>query len=260
MRKILNFFRKLLTRLFLDPDIAYQRVKHNIWKENNAFRWAAAYSIKNQIIGDYLEFGVWKGNSFVEMYSQINEYSNVFYNKEKFISQGIENPYNQMRFHAFDSFEGLPDTANKNNPLQYYKGNYKGTETYFMNRLQDLGIDTERVTVTKGWFDKTLNEQTAKEIKLHKISIAYIDCDIYEGALTALKFMAKYLQPGTVLIFDDWFRNRGEPTQGVQGAVLDWLSQNKQISLQYYYSCDTRTVLFIVLFDQKIDLSSIHPL
>ena len=101
---------------------------------------------------------------------------------------------------------------------------------------------------------------TAEKIKLSKISIAYIDCDIYEGALTALNFISKYLQPGTVLIFDDWFRNRGEPTHGVQGAVLDWLSENKQISLQHFYSCDTRTVLFIVQFDQKIDLSSIHPL
>ena len=94
-------------------------------------------------------------------------------------------------------------------------------------------------------------------LNLSKISIVYIDCDIYEGALSALNFVTDYLQAGTVLILDDWFRNRGEPTQGVQGAVLKWLSENKNISLQHYHSCDTRTALFIIQMNQNVDLSSI---
>lgn len=256
--KLIKPLRILLTRLFLDPDIVFQKIKRKSWQENNAFRWAAAYAVKNQIIGDYLEFGVWKGDSFIEMYNQISDYSNMFYKEDKMILRGINNQFNKIRFHAFDSFEGLPETSNKNNPLQYFKGNYNSEENYFKNRLFDEGIDTERVTITKGWFNETLNDETAQKINLSKISIVYIDCDIYEGALSALNFVTDYLQAGTVLILDDWFRNRGEPTQGVQGAVLKWLSENKNISLQHYYSCDTRTVLFIVQIDQNVDLSPIN--
>jgi hypothetical protein len=253
-----NFMRKIITRIILDPDVAFERIKKRSWQENNAFRWAAAYAIKNQIIGDYLEFGVWRGNSFIEMYNQIQDYSKKFYDKKKMESYGLTNQFNRMKFHAFDSFEGLPETENKNNPVQYFKGNYSSCENFFKKRIIDEGLDNKRVTVTKGWFNETLNDETAQKINLSKISIVYIDCDLYEGALSSLNFITSYLQRGTILIFDDWFRNMGDPTKGVQGSVIKWLSQNKHITLQHYYSCDTRTILCIVQLNQNIDLSSIN--
>ena len=111
-----------------------------------------------------------------------------------------------------------------------------------------------RVTITKGWFNETLTKETAKELKLKEVAISYIDCDLYEPALDALNFITPFIKTGTILVFDDWFRNKGNVNEGVQGAVLRWLRENENIFLQHYYSCDTRTALFIVQMDgEKID-------
>ena len=107
------------------------------------------------------------------------------------------------------------------------------------------------MTITPGWFSETLSEETARSLALTKICAVYIDCDLREPAADALDFITPYIQSGTVLILDDWFRNRGSMKEGVQGAVLEWLSKNPTIALQHFYSCDTRTALFIVQMGEQ---------
>tara|TARA_B100002052_G_scaffold58743_1_gene51749 strand:- start:24003 stop:24803 length:801 start_codon:yes stop_codon:yes gene_type:complete len=252
IKNLLKPIRFLFTRLFIDPNALNKHINRRIWHETNAFRWAAAYLVKNQIEGDYLEFGVWKGNSFIEAYNQIEDYSEMFFSPESTVGKsGIEtkNMFKEMRFHAFDSFEGLSASTSGNEPLQYFEGNYKAEESVFLERLNDANLDLTRITTTKGWFNESLTDEAAKKIHLSKVAIAYIDCDLYEPALDSLNFITPYIKTGTILIFDDWFRNKGNPHEGVQGAVLDWLEVNQHIYLQHFYSCDTRTTLFIVQFD-----------
>ena len=64
IKKLLAPFRKFITKLIIDPSVLNSHINRRIWHETNAFRWASGYLVKNQISGDYLEFGVWKGNSF----------------------------------------------------------------------------------------------------------------------------------------------------------------------------------------------------
>ncbi len=255
MKKLRNFIksvikplRKILTYLIVEPSVLNSHIAKQVWHETNAFRWAAAYAVKNQIEGDYLEFGVWKGNGFIEAYRQITQYSKRFY-EVGVKSTGHKNIFKDMRFHAFDSFEGLPETKNVSNPIQYFAGNYSASEEIFWDRISKAGLDTSRVTTTKGWFENSLNDETAERLHLQKIAIVYVDCDVYESTVDVLNFIQPFLSTGSVLIFDDWFRNKGISTEGVQGAVLDWLEKNQNISLQHYYNCDTRTALFIVKID-----------
>ena len=144
-----------------------------------------------------------------------------------------------MRFHAFDSFEGLPETNNPENPIQYYPGAYQSTEELFKQRLRAGGVEMDRVTITPGWFNESLTALTAERLELTKIAIAYIDCDVYESTVDVLNFVTPHLATGSVLICDDWFRNRGIATAGVQGAVTEWLSNNSQLSLQHFHNADT---------------------
>ena len=51
--------------------------------------------------------------------------------------------------------------------------------------------------------------------------------------------------------------NSGITSTGVQGAVLEWLERNSNIKLQHFYNSDTRTALFIVKIDPKINVSNI---
>ena len=249
LKFILTPLRKLFTKLFIDTSLLDSYVNERIWHETNAFRWAAAYIVKNQISGDYLEFGVWKGNSFIEAYQQIESYSEMFYAPNSTLGKSgmdVENIFKKIRYHAFDSFEGLSASPSGDQPLQYFEGNYKAEEELFIDKLTEAKLDLTRVTTTKGWFSESLNSKTAEELSLMEVAIAYIDCDLYDPALDALNFITPFIKQGTILIFDDWFRNKGNPYQGVQGAVLKWLENNKEFFLQHYYSCDTRTTLFIV--------------
>ncbi len=246
--------RKIFTKLFIEPSVLDSHINRRIWHETNAFRWASAYIVKNQISGDYLEFGVWKGNSFIESYNQIEEYSRMFYAPDSTLGKGdkdLTNMFDEMRFHAFDSFEGLSSSSNSNEPVQYFKGNYKAEESLFRKRLEEAQIDMSRVTITKGWFNETLIKETSKKLSLKEVAISYIDCDLHEPALDALNFITPFIKTGTVLIFDDWFRNKGNVNEGVQGAVLRWLRENENIFLQHFYSSDTRTTLFIVQMDAE---------
>ena len=96
-----------------------------------------------------------------------------------------------------------------------------------------------------------MNKETSKKLSLKEVAISYIDCDLHEPALDALNFITPFIKTGTVLIFDDWFRNKGNVNEGVQGAVLRWLRENENIFLQHFYSSDTRTTLFIVQMDAE---------
>jgi len=237
----------MFTKLFFDLDTIRPQLKKIYWEESNAFKWASSYIIKNQIDGDYLEFGVWKGNSFIEMYRQIKINSEIFYqnNKNKNI-EDLNNIFNEMKFHAFDSFDGLPETSS-HKPIQYFAGNYCADEQVFINNIKKNGVDISKTTITKGWFKESLTDECVDKINLKKIAIAYIDCDLFDSTTPVLKFITPFINTGTVLIFDDWFRNGGYKKRGVQGAVLDWLDKNNDITLQHYYNSDTRTAIFIVI-------------
>jgi len=241
----------IFTKLFFDFDTIKPYLKNVYWEENNAFKWASAYIVKNQIKGDYLEFGVWKGNSFIEMHKQIKFNSETFYiNNQKKKINNLINIYENMKFHAFDSFEGLPE-SNYTKPIQYFAGNYAADEKTFLKNINNHGVDLEKVTVTKGWFDKSLDMNCAKNIQLKEIAVAYIDCDLFESTIPVLNFITPFIKTGTILIFDDWFRNGGDNTNGVQGAVLHWLEKNDGIVLQHFHNSDTRTATFIVRKNNK---------
>tara|TARA_B100001093_G_scaffold518619_1_gene604136 strand:- start:1019 stop:1819 length:801 start_codon:yes stop_codon:yes gene_type:complete len=264
MKEVVSFIksfvrpiRKILTKVIIEPSVLYPHISKQLWHETNAFRWAAAYVVKNQIEGDYLEFGVYKGTSFIETYNQISDYSNAFYQGGA-KSTGKENIFMNMKFHAFDSFEGLPETKNTSNPIQYFPGAYSASEKLFRDRISAAGLDMSKVTITNGWFNESLNNETASRLMLDKIAIAYIDCDIYESSVDVLEFISPYLRTGSVLVFDDWFRNKGISSNGVQGAVLEWLEKNSNITLQHFYNSDTRTAVFIVKIDNEIKVSNIE--
>lgn len=243
----------LFTKLFFDIEAIKLHLKKVYWEESNAFKWASSYVVKNQIKGDYLEFGVWKGNSFIEMFRQIKVNSESFY-QIGIKSKNLENIFDEMKFHAFDSFEGLPDSST-DKPIQYFSGNYSADQKLFLDNISKGGVDLNRVTITKGWFNESLNSKCAEKIELKEIAIAYIDCDLFESTVHVLNFITPFIKTGTVLIFDDWFRNAGIKKNGVQGAVLNWLDKNSDITLQHYHSSDTRTATFIT---RKNDTKTMH--
>jgi O-methyltransferase len=167
--------------------------------------------------GDYLEFGVYRGRSFIYAYKQA-QLCNL-----------------NMHFYAFDSFEGLPEVTGHDKEFSgLCRGDYSCDEESFKQALAEHNVDLNAVTVVPGFYDETLNEKTKRQLNLKRAAIVWIDCDIYESTKPVLDFITDYLTTGSLIAFDDWFLFGADPNAGEMRAAREWLDKNKHIRLVEY--------------------------
>jgi len=139
----------------------------------------------------YLEFGVYKGDSF------------------KF---WLENNYNlDSLFFGFDTFSGLPEEWG-----HIPKGHFdtKGVVPIF---------EDERYIFFPGLFQNTVPVFVNSNNELLKKKIVVnLDADLYSSTLYVLTTIKKFLKPGDVLIFDEFFSIVNASTEF--RAFLDFIS------------------------------------
>ncbi len=138
-------------------------------------------------LGDYLEFGVCFGLSMACMHRVVQRH-------------GIE----QMRLFGFDSFEGLPDAARTDDGGYWAPRMFKSDITMTRRFLTRAGIDWSRVTLVKGWFSDTLNDDVIARFCLRKASVIMVDSDMYLSARQALEFCRPLIGERAIIVFDDW--------------------------------------------------------
>lgn len=199
-------------------------------RSDTIIRKAALMASSECMDGDYLEFGVYQGASFIEAYHSLREaYAWRFTDSERIHSethrQEVRQAWERMRFFAFDSFEGLPvpmgiDRQTRN----FEKGKYACAEDVFRANLKTSGVDLGRLVTVPGFFDQTCKAETARRHNLGKACVVHIDCDLYDSTRVVLDFIRPLIQDGTILIFDDWFCYKGNPMLGEQRAFYEWLS------------------------------------
>lgn len=183
--------------------------------------------------GDYLEFGVYRGLSFLHAYELAKK-----------------NQLDFMRFYAFDSFEGLPadiDAAEKKYN-HFYEGQYACSEEEFRGILAKAGVDLNwgRVTIVPGFYDQILTDELKKRLPIKRASVVWIDCDLYESTVPVLDFVTDYITTGSFLVFDDWFSFGADPSAGEMRATNEWLAQNSNITLVEYHKFHTGGISFLV--------------
>lgn len=180
------------------------------------------------LVGDYLEFGVFEGSTFLHACHR---------------ASGIM-PF--MRFFAFDSFQGLPKPEGSDATGEFAEGQFCCTEPRFHEILGESGVDRTRVRVVPGWFDQSLTGDLKKKHDLRVASVAYIDCDLFKSTAPVMRFLTDLVRQGTILMFDDWYCFRARPTHGVRGAVGEWLKENPHISLEPWHPFSHHGQSFIV--------------
>src|SRR5262245_40430892 len=125
-RKSLEALRALAKTL-LRPELSYIG-------PHGCLRTAASFVTWNLVEGDYLEFGVFQGDSFTAAYralaSQRGAYTPGDPNSAEYHSWRDHPP----RFFAFDSFEGLPPGAGERQ-TDYYPGAYGCSEAQFKTNI-----------------------------------------------------------------------------------------------------------------------------
>lgn len=185
--------------------------------------------------GDYLEFGVFRGQTF----------RNAMWAAKKTFATSPMKAF-RGRFFAFDSFEGLPDTECMKEKTNIYRpGEFSASRQTFETTIAKTR-NLFPVEVTEGWFDKTLTPETAASLKIEKIAFANVDCDLYESTVPVLKFITPYLQTGTVIYFDDWYSIKGCMNSGEPRACREWLEANPHIKLVEYRNVGVTGKMFVV--------------
>ena len=60
------------------------------------------------------------------------------------------------------------------------------------------------VTLIKGFFEETL-PRFAAEHRHDKVALLHVDCDLYSATKTIFDQLGDLLQPGCIIIFDEYF-------------------------------------------------------
>jgi methyltransferase family protein len=121
---------------------------------------------------DYLEFGVYKGDS-LRMWTNLNK-----------------NP--SSRLFGFDSFEGLPENWVASKP--------KGT---FSTGGKTPDIGDSRVDFVVGLFQHSLSNFLSSYEPRNRLLI-HNDSDLFSSTLYTLAILNPIIQPGTLIIFDEF--------------------------------------------------------
>ena len=132
-----------------------------------------------------------------------------------------------MKFHAFDSFRGLPSSEGT-----FVEGDMSYPENIFKDFCRKAGVDLGRVTTTEGFFNESLSPEVLGHLGVNTTSanIFHIDCDLYESTVDVLASIKGHLGLHSVIIFDDWFSFEEEDYSwgfGEKRAFSEWSERNK---------------------------------
>jgi hypothetical protein len=114
------------------------------------------------------------------------------------------------KLHLFDFFAGLPND---------WIGPFKQGH-FALDEASIAAFDDPRVVLNRGLFLETVpgyfNERSP-------LSFVHIDCDLYESTWQVLDGITPALQPGTIIVLDDYFfTSEGETSTDEHRTFLDW--------------------------------------
>lgn len=160
--------------------------------------------LKENVPGDFIETGVWRGGACIFMRGALAVYG------EK-----------ERRVFVADSFEGLPkpdpakypqDREDQHHTFDYLQVSVEEVQQNFAK----YGLLDERVVFLKGWFKDTL-----PAAPIEKLAILRLDGDMYSSTIDALENLYPKLSKGGFCIIDDY------ALAGCQKAVHDYRDRHQ---------------------------------
>jgi O-methyltransferase len=165
---------------------------------------------ENRVNGDYYEFGCHRCRTF-----------------RMALTEARRHNLSDMKFVAFDSFEGLPpSTSTSGTSVDIWKPGVLSTSVEeFMHLIEEHAIYVDNVEIIKGFYSDSLTDALRKEFgkRPNKMAFVNIDCDLYESAVPVFDFIEPLLQEGAVIYIDDMFAGfKGNPHKGVARAFHEY--------------------------------------
>lgn len=145
------------------------------------------------IHGDFAEFGVWHGTTFIPLAELARQ--------------------NDRTIHAVDSFQGMAKETDRDGN-RFRKGalSVGGSEVF-----RRLAHPFPNIEIHEGFIPVVLAELNDVEF-----AFVHLDVDQYSPTADSLAFVWERMVDGGILICHDWFRN--DDTLAA-GAILDWMNR-----------------------------------
>lgn len=174
----------------------------------NNIRALVRRALDDDIPGDLMECGVWRGGASIFMRAVL----------------AAEQVHDRTVWVA-DSFEGLPEVTELGHPLDQQWASYAGairvSEQQVRANFELFSLLDGQVRFVPGWFEESL-----PGLHVDRLALLRLDADLYESTMTALTHLYPKVTPGGFVIIDDW--NFASCRQ----AVRDYLgSQNISVEL-----------------------------
>lgn len=206
-------------------------LEHNIGKYM-AIKKALYLTALDKVEGDYLEFGVFTGSSFI---CAMRTHKSLRYLGD------IE-----TNFHGFDSFEGFGEISEYDRHSFYIDNTFKVDSKKIIKEIEKYGKGIN-VKITKGFFSQTIKGKDSKNnFNIDKIRCILIDCDLKDSTKIALDFSKNSLQQGTIIILDDYFSFRGDSKKGVAGAFNEFCENNLNLKFRKIFDYGYGGVAYIL--------------
>lgn len=143
--------------------------------------------LRNNIEGDFIETGVWRGGTCIFMRGLLKAFGNT-----------------DRIVWVADSFQGLPMPNKSVYPhdagdILYTYNELKISEEDVKTNFRKYGLLDDQVKFLKGWFKDTMPLAPIK-----KLSLLRLDGDMYESTIDVLIYMYPKLSNGGFCIVDDW--------------------------------------------------------
>jgi O-methyltransferase len=191
---------------------AIDAFSENRFAKRGMISQAVAFAGANSVAGDYFEFGLARGEAFLIAHRMRRRYH-----------------LDQMKLFGFDSFEGLPEIDDAGDNV-WSKGQYACSEDELRKILRRGGMRPSEYELIKGYYDRSLNAGLHERFAGHQAAIVYIDCDLYSSTKLVLNFLSPYLVDGSIVCFDDYYCYKGNPDQGEQKALSEFLQNSNEFT------------------------------
>lgn len=220
-----NFEREILKKQIMDLGISFETVlkivnltrPYTMVPDNSQYFniISTVKAINDNRNGVFVECGTWKGGSSLAMLLAQREFFGE-----------VKKPV-----YLLDSFEGLPPVDEiDGNSARAWQENKESPE-YFDNctaSIEDVIVMLNKFDfvegdyhIIKGWFENTVPVLSEK-IKDEKIALLRLDGDWYESTKVCLDHLMPIIEPGSIVIIDDYFA-----WDGCTVAVNEYLGVNK---------------------------------
>lgn len=191
----------------INPAIIHNLEKYYVLKKVHYL------SAIEDVIGDYLEFGVFTGSSFCHSI-RCNQ-------KMRYLNSAIAD----SKFYGFDSFCGFGEIDEQDIHSFYTDENFSTDFRKVERRIKKVAKNTE-FSLIPGFFNESL-AKGPQAMGIKKASIIFVDSDTYSSSKEALNFCEKITQKGTFIILDDYYSYKGSYDKGVKRAFDEYVENCK---------------------------------